>query len=98
MEDLNWSWQYWKAQEERWVQFECTDCLHLEYGYKAYQISENGNLYSEVKILQGTVDLKTLEMQPLKAPESTFKVKRTKDNVRCRPNGQVRHDPSIYGK
>ena len=37
--NFNWAWQYFDEAEEQWVQFDCPDCLQLEFHYHAYKLS-----------------------------------------------------------
>ena len=67
VKDLNWAWQYWSEVENKWLQFDCIDCLSLEFSFKAYHISGNST-FRLIEILQGTVDLDTLEMKPIGLP------------------------------
>ena len=39
--DLNWAWQYWDPQLNDWVQFQCTECLKIEFAYQAYLASNH---------------------------------------------------------
>ena len=34
----NWAWQYFDQETDNWIQFDCNDCLVLEFGYKAYTL------------------------------------------------------------
>ena len=31
--NLNWAWQFWNEKKKDWIQFECTECLVLEFDY-----------------------------------------------------------------
>ena len=31
--NLNWAWQYLEDIDKQWVQFDCPDCLQLEFHY-----------------------------------------------------------------
>ena len=33
VKNLNWSWQMWNEIESRWIQFDCPECLSLEFQY-----------------------------------------------------------------
>ena len=37
--DFNWAWQFWDQMQLQWVQFDCTECLMLEFNYQAFKIS-----------------------------------------------------------
>lgn len=91
---LNWAWQYWNARLNDWVQFECTDCLVLEFDYQAYQIQANDR-FKTTDILHGTVNFDTFELTTYSEPIVKINVRRTQDNVRKRPNAYKRHDPFI---
>lgn len=71
--DLNWAWYYTNkdpedteshkiaknsTETENWTQFECTDCLQLEFNYQAYHLSKN-ELFVEAEILSGIVNFET---------------------------------------
>ena len=87
--ELNWAWQY--LVNETWCQFDCPDCLELEFMYQAYTISKK-SAYQCANLMIGTVDFEKFGMQT-DLSKSVVKVRRTPDNVRKRPNGQKRHDP-----
>ena len=38
---LNWAWEYQSetTSQQQWTQFNCNDCLVLEFGYQTYQLS-----------------------------------------------------------
>lgn len=35
--DFNWAWVYYVEEQDRWQQFDCTDCLQLEFHYQAFR-------------------------------------------------------------
>ena len=76
---------------DEWKQFECTDCLLLEFHYQAYKITENSD-FQKVDLIEGKVDLKD---QVFKSDENSIEqpVRRTENNERSRPNAERRHDP-----
>ena len=39
VKQLNWAWQFWNEQLGIWEQFQCPECLNLEFYYQAYTIS-----------------------------------------------------------
>ena len=57
--DFNWSWQMWNNIEQKWIQFDCPECLNLEFNYQAYNICGH-SIYKTVQIIPGTVDLQKL--------------------------------------
>ena len=86
MRALNWAWQYWNERLNDWVQFECTDCLVLEFDYQAYMI-QSKERFKKSTILHGTVNFDNYELTTNYEPIEIIKVRRTQDNVRKRPNG-----------
>lgn len=75
------------------MQFDCSECIILEYGRKVYQKSNKKEKYKEVNIVPGKVNLDTFEMASIELPDKPVQVRRTADNVRKRPNEQTRHNP-----
>ena len=63
LKDSLWAWYYKSADQSKWIQFDCTDCLLIEYRYQAYSISKNKE-YGLVTILKGIIDLETLTFSP----------------------------------
>ena len=63
VKDLNWAWLY-QRPDSTWIQFDCTECLNLEYSYHAYQISGK-DIYRNVNIVNGTVDIQNMTMKVL---------------------------------
>ena len=65
---MDWAWQY-EANPDggRWIQFDCSECLVLEYAYQAYQVTLQESLRM-IEIMSGTVDLEnytlTLRINP----------------------------------
>ena len=47
-----------------WIQFDCTECLVIEYSYQAYTISKRSEFH-QVETLNGKIDFDTFEMVPL---------------------------------
>ena len=61
IKEFNWAWSYLNEENNTWEQFECTECLKLEFDYQAYKIS--GNSYFKCSnILQGLVNFENFEM------------------------------------
>ena len=91
MENFNWAWQFRLDDSENWQQFDCTDCLQLEFNFQAHKLSETAD-FRKVQIIIGVVDLDT---DSLYDDSGNFKgkVQRTKTNSRKRPNASRRHDP-----
>lgn len=56
IKSFNWAWQHRLIQCEEWVQFDCTDCLQLEFNYQALSLSKM-DCFKVVKIIGGKVDL-----------------------------------------
>ena len=73
-----------------WVQFDCVDCLVLEFNFKAFTICKMDQ-YLKVETVKGTVNFEKLELVSMAEPIETIKVRRTQDNKRERPNAQNRH-------
>ena len=100
VKDLLWAWQYQDELTKEWIQFDCTECLVIEYSYQVYSISKNSE-FRQIQILSGTIDFDTFMMAPrvissliaLVTLPNPIKVRRTTDNKRKRPNGSKRHDP-----
>ena len=40
-QDLNWAWQFKSYEDDNWTQFDCPDCLQLEFHYQAHKLSGN---------------------------------------------------------
>ena len=55
VQELNWAWQFWCERQDAWVQFECMDCLIIEFNFQAYRISHL-DTFKQVDIIIGTVD------------------------------------------
>ena len=72
-------------------QFDCIDCLQLEFHYQAHKLSETDH-FKKVKIIGGFVDLDTYKFYDYSG-KFIAKVERTKTNSRNRPNALRRHDP-----
>ena len=88
-----------KLNEPQWIQFECTDCLQLEFHYQAY-VMHGKNKFRYVNILSGLVDLEacqlTISSRLQKNNEATIiEVRRSRENTRKRPNPEKRHDPDV---
>ena len=56
VENFNWAWQFRTSDSNEWQQFDCTDCLQLEFNFQANKLSETSN-FSKVQIVGGVVDL-----------------------------------------
>ena len=89
---MNWAWFFLDPHLETWIQFNCTECLVIEYGYQAFRISKQEE-FRHVKFLKGIIDLETLVLTKLGNTGEKLKVMRSKHNIKVRPNGQKRHDP-----
>ena len=37
--DLNWAWQFYSEAEQQWTQFDCTECLMIEFHFQLYRVS-----------------------------------------------------------
>ena len=59
--NFNWAWQFFSEKLGYWVQFDCPECLQLEFNYQALQISRL-DAYKIVETIIGTVNLQTLEL------------------------------------
>lgn len=70
---------------EVWKQFDCTDCIILEYGYLAYMKSKKDK-FRHVQIADGLVDLVDYTMVPTRDQSAKIEVKRLPDNTRLRNN------------
>ena len=79
--------------KNKWVQFDCPDCLVLEFEYQAFCISENDEKFNQVKLIKGTVNFESFELESMHGTKENIKVRRTSDNLKKRPNGDKRHDP-----
>ena len=33
VQSMNWAWQFWDRDGEKWVQIPCVECLKLEFDY-----------------------------------------------------------------
>ena len=96
--EFNWAWQFkvigTEQQEmDQWTQFECPDCLQLEFHYQAFKITGNTQ-FVEVDLLFGQANLNSLEYVRSKDRVS-HSIRRTPKNQRKRPNAEKRHDPGI---
>ena len=93
VEELNYAWQFHNTVTSEWEQFQCTECIGLEFDYQVYRVSGNEEFKCS-KIIQGTVDLQKLELLANDPEKVSVKVRRTKDNIRHkRPQGEARHNP-----
>ena len=92
IQDLNWAWQFWNEEHSIWEQFQCPECLNLEFYYQAYAITGNEK-FKFTKIVQGKVDFENFELTTNGSDNSDVKIRRTPDNSRKRPNSHRRHDP-----
>ena len=93
VKNFNWAWQFRSDDTEEWQQFDCTDCLQLEFNYQVFKLS-NLKGYSKVQLLLGVVDMENFTLkhhQKLKCM-----VRRTENNTRNRNNAAKRHDPVQY--
>ena len=78
VENFNWAWEYRRSDAEEWVQFDCTDCLILEFNYQAYSICAKEK-FKTCKIIKGVVDIGALTL--LEYRESrVWQVRRSRDN------------------
>lgn len=66
IKDLNWAWEF-EHKEGVWIQFNCINCMIIEFNYKAYKLKKNKKKdYSEfvtVHLDQGDIDLKNKTFQ-----------------------------------
>ena len=91
-QNFNWAWQFYAQDDEQWIQFDCVDCIQLEFNFQAYRISGKDS-FKIIEIIRGTINFDTCEMIQKKTGMVT-KIMRTPTNARRRPNAHKRHDPS----
>ena len=91
VQNFNWAWQYRASDAEEWQQFECTDCLQLEFNYQAFIISEQ-EAFKYVKLIFGTVNMLNMVLSD-DLTKTLWQVRRAPNNERSRPNAERRHDP-----
>ena len=60
---MNYAWQFWNSEAKDWTQFDCTECLVLEFDYQAYVISERKQKYCKSDVLAGTIFFDTMKMK-----------------------------------
>ena len=89
--NFNWAWQYYSDIIGDWVQFDCPECLQLEFYFQALRIS-GLDAYMIVETIIGIVNLQTLELID-HCTKTVYRVRRTLNNIRKRPNAHRRHDP-----
>lgn len=76
------------------MQFDCNECLILEYSYHAFLITGKNEQFRLVEIKLGTVDMESSSLITMDEPAREIHVRRSGDNSqRKRPNGKGRHDP-----
>ena len=107
VQNYNWAWQYWNPHLEQWCQFDCTDCLILEFSYQAYKITGKDKFQS-VEIISGSVDFIKMMWRKVDEKNAETKdairiasisksdehpVRRSQLNHRQRQNGYTRHNP-----
>ena len=90
--DLNWAWQYCHNETGHWIQFDCNDCLVLEFGYTAYTLTGQYQ-YQFLEVIDGKVDLKLFRLEKQDDAKDFIKIRRTRDNKRSRNNAHKRHQP-----
>ena len=61
VDNLNWAWQYFNNHTGSWTQFDCNDCLVLEFGHKAYTLTGKDQ-YQYLEVSDGKVDLKEFSL------------------------------------
>ena len=61
VENFNWAWEFRVSDAEDWQQFDCTDCLQLEFNFQAHKLSETAH-FRKVQIVSGIVDLNTYSL------------------------------------
>ena len=89
--DFNWAWQFYCENTGDWIQFDCPDCLQLEFNFQAFKISgkDSFKIFDTVK---GKVNFETLKIEDI-LTKQILEVRRTPNNARKRPNAYRRHDP-----
>lgn len=88
--DLNWAWQYFDEKKNQWIQFDCTECLAIEFDYQVYYKSRLEE-YKFTDIILGQIDFETLELTCKTESNLVQKIRRTSNNYRARPNIHIRH-------
>lgn len=63
VQQINWAWVYFCDEQGAWVQFDCTECIILEFNYHAFNISGK-DAFRVVETLVGDVDLKDFTFTP----------------------------------
>lgn len=61
IDSLNWAWQYLSPDTGHWTQFDCNDCLVLEFQHRAYTLTGKSK-YQHQEIADGKVDLKEFKL------------------------------------
>ena len=79
-ETFNWAWQFFSEELGKWIQFDCPECLQLEFNYQAYKIFKE-NIYKRFEIILGVVDLDVLELV-VQNSMKVMKIRRTPTNER----------------
>lgn len=55
VKDFNWAWQFYDEKKNDWIQFECPECLMLEFGYQIYRMSSSEE-HKQTQIMKGLMD------------------------------------------
>ena len=88
---MNWAWQFRSSDAEEWKQFDCTDCIQLEFNFKAYSVKKEEGT-QKVLVIAGEVDFETLQLND-HSHNFIGQVRRSDSNIRSRPNADRRHNP-----
>ena len=95
IEQLNWAWLF--EVEDGWKQFNCLECMVLEAKRRQWlETIKNQKLITEsytFKLAIGEIDFKRMVAVKIKDGVKTeFKVMRTINNNRQRPDAEKRHE------
>ena len=52
LEEINWAWSYENDKEE-WIQFDCTECILIEYAFHQYIASQMNLSFQYINTLDG---------------------------------------------
>ena len=73
--------------EDPWVQFDCPDCILIEYAYHQYTASKMKEEFRFIKMREGTIDLKEMLIEWKKKDDQEHanpasKIQRSAENKR----------------
>ena len=91
VEKFNWAWKYRVSNAEAWQQFDCTECLQLEFFYQ-FNLKSHKTNFIKVQIITGIVFMNDYTYYD-NSEKLIGEVQRCQDNIRSRPNASRRHDP-----